>query len=176
MAKHSKHEKKKHKEPGTGLKFNKRQKKNFEKFQEGFRSKFGIKKKIISLAFLFLMCYSSTAFSQDRNGSIKFAWDANPVSDEVTGYQIHSGLTSGNYDTVTDVKNVTNAKLSKLTKGTLYYAVLTAYDAAYNVSDYSIEVSAIAKDQDAPGKPAMFKEVDIVNIRANIVNLISARP
>ena len=33
------------KEPGTGLKVTKKQKKNFKKFQEGFRSKLGIIKK-----------------------------------------------------------------------------------------------------------------------------------
>ena len=172
MADHGHHKKNKNKVPGSGLKITKKQKKNFLKFQEGFRSKFGIKKKIISLAFLFLMCYSPSAFCEPGNGSIKFLWDANPATDGVTGYQIHSGQTSGNYDTVTDVKNVTNAKLSGLTKGTLYYAVLTAYDAAKNVSGYSAEVSAEAKDQDAPSIPVMFNVVDVVNIKANIVNIV----
>jgi hypothetical protein len=170
-------DKKKKKEPGTGLKINKKQKKNFEKFQEGFRSKFGIKKKIISLVFIFLMCYSSSAFCQSNDGSLRFQWNANPASDGVTGYRIHSGLTSGSYDRITDVKNVTTAKLPGLVKGTLYFAVLTAYDAANNQSDYSLEVSAKAKDQDAPGKPVMFKEVvGVVNITAGTVNLIRPRP
>lgn len=45
MALHGHHKKKAKKEPGTGLKVTKRQKDNFKKFQEGFKSKLGILKK-----------------------------------------------------------------------------------------------------------------------------------
>jgi hypothetical protein len=75
--------------------------------------------------------------------SITLQWDANPPEDEVAGYVIHYGKTSGRYTGVVDVGNATICTLAGLTPEATYYIALTAYDASDNESDLSDEVSGI---------------------------------
>lgn len=69
-------------------------------------------------------------------------WDANPASDNVTGYRIYHGLSSRAYDGVIDVGNVTIYSLTMHFVPTkpVYFAV-TAYNADGLESDFSDEVT-----------------------------------
>jgi hypothetical protein len=75
--------------------------------------------------------------------SITLAWDSNPPEDEVAGYVVYYGKTSGRYTYVVDVGSMTTCTLAGLTPGIPYYIALTAYDASDNESDLSDEVSGI---------------------------------
>lgn len=62
------------------------------------------------------------------------------TTEEVAGYKIHYGSSSGNYSTVIDVGNVTSYTVDALTAGTYYFSV-TAYDLNGNESPGSTEIS-----------------------------------
>jgi hypothetical protein len=49
--------------------------------------------------------------------SITLAWDPNPPEDEVAGYVVYYGKTSGSYTGVVDVGNMTTCTLAGLTPG-----------------------------------------------------------
>lgn len=79
--------------------------------------------------------------------SVTLAWDAPTTNadgtplDDLGGYVIYDGTSSGSYGMWTDVGNVTQFTLDSLTAGT-YYFVVTAYDASGNESSYSNEIFA----------------------------------
>jgi cytochrome c oxidase assembly protein Cox11 len=75
--------------------------------------------------------------------SITLAWDPNPPEDEVAGYVVYYGKTSGRYTYSVDVGNLTICTLAGLTPGVPYFIALSAYDASDNESDLSEEVSGI---------------------------------
>jgi len=104
--------------------------------------------KKINLLFLFLVCtliiflHAPSAFS----GFATLSWDppvtnadGTPVND-LAGYKIYYGTSSGNYSQNIDVGNVTTYTVSNLTEGVTYYFAATAYDAARNESTDSNEV------------------------------------
>ena len=169
------HKDKGKKEPGKGLKINKRQKSNFKKFQEGFRSKFGIKKKALSLAFVICiwMCCSGIAVAQDATlpGKITVAWNTNTEQD-LAGYKIYVGTASKGYDKVIDVGNKTYFTVDDLKVGDRYYLAVTAYDTSNNESGFSNELTSVPKDGDPPSNPTGLIEVESLNIKANTVNII----
>jgi len=74
------------------------------------------------------------------------SWDAPTTNTDETeltdlaGYKVYYGTTSGVYDNVIDVADVTTYTLTDISPGTYYFAV-TAYDDGGNESDYSNEVS-----------------------------------
>jgi len=61
---------------------------------------------------------------------ITVAWDANPASDNVTGYKVYKEkvLNSGAFEEIIDVKNVTQAKLDFDDSETTI--IVTAYNEA----------------------------------------------
>lgn len=72
--------------------------------------------------------------------SVTLAWD--PSADtNVVGYALYYGTSSGTYPNRVDVGSVTNATVSGLQEGVVYYFVATAYDAASLESLPSNEVS-----------------------------------
>ena len=79
--------------------------------------------------------------------SVTLAWDAPTTNadgtalDDLAGYVIYDGTSSGSYDMWTDVGNSTQFTLDSLTAGT-YFFVVTAYDASGNESAHSNEISA----------------------------------
>jgi len=73
-------------------------------------------------------------------GTITLAWDAN-IEPDLAGYKIHYGLSSGDYTTIIDVKNVTEVKLDGFANGKTYYFAATAYDEDNNESAYSEELT-----------------------------------
>ena len=77
--------------------------------------------------------------------AMTLAWDApttnadgTPLND-LAGYKIYYGVSSGNYSVVIDAGNVSSYDISNLPAGTYYFAI-TAYDTSYNESTYSNEV------------------------------------
>jgi len=59
---------------------------------------------------------------------------------DLAGYKVYYGTSSGVYDNVIDVADVTTYTLTDIAPATYYFAV-TAYDELGNESDYSNEVS-----------------------------------
>jgi hypothetical protein len=68
-------------------------------------------------------------------------WHSNTESD-LTGYQVHYGTSSRNYDRVVDLGNVTEYQLGNLNllENVSYYFSITAYDSAGNESGHSNEL------------------------------------
>jgi PKD repeat protein len=104
------------------------------------------RKLCLVLAVTFFLAIA-LAVSQGQAASVELAWDApstnadgTPLTD-LAGYKLYYGQTSGNYDGVVDVSNVTSFILSDLTEGQTYFFVATAYDFSGNESDFSNEVS-----------------------------------
>jgi hypothetical protein len=86
----------------------------------------------------------------DTSGSLNLAWEASPDSAAV-GHLVYYGTRSGTYEHSADAgatpgSNVTiSHTLQSLSKGQTYYIAVTAYDRYRNESDFSNEVSGIAK-------------------------------
>ena len=71
---------------------------------------------------------------------VSFAWDKNPEPN-ITGYKMHYGTTSGNYDHSVDVGNYTSCTISGLEEGTTYYFAATAYVSGNSESGFSQELA-----------------------------------
>lgn len=77
--------------------------------------------------------------------ALSVAWDAPTTNidgsslNDLAGYKIHYGTSSGNYTTVVDVGNATSYTFAELNTGSWCFAV-TTYNAAGAESDYSNEV------------------------------------
>jgi hypothetical protein len=69
---------------------------------------------------------------------VTLSWDASVGS--VTGYKIHYGTKSRDYDFSIDVGNFTSCTISGLEEGTTFYFAATAYD-DIDESDYSAEIA-----------------------------------
>lgn len=81
-------------------------------------------------------------------GTLNLAWDGS-TQDGVVGYRVYYGLSSRVYDNHSDVPNpgseTVTYQLSNLAKGQTYFVAVTAHDPAFNESDFSNEVSAVAR-------------------------------
>ncbi len=71
--------------------------------------------------------------------SVTLAWDPD-AGTNIAGYKIYYGVASRTYTNTTNVGNVTNATISGLIGGTIYYFAATAVDTSGLESDYSAEV------------------------------------
>jgi hypothetical protein len=94
---------------------------------------------------------ASTSGGGGGAGTIKLAWDApttnsdgSPLTD-LAGYYVYYGTASGVYGPPVDAKNVTTYTLTGLTPGQTYFIAVTAYDISQNQSQFSFEVSGVAK-------------------------------
>jgi hypothetical protein len=72
--------------------------------------------------------------------SITLAWNPSPANN-IAGYRLYLGLSSGTYATSLDVGATTNATLSNLTPGTTYFFAVTAYDTNNLESPFSGEIN-----------------------------------
>ena len=70
------------------------------------------------------------------------AWDAN-TEEDLAGYRVYHGVTTGVYTDVVDVGNVTAYQYKHLLVGRRHYFVVTAYDTSNNESSNSAEVSKV---------------------------------
>jgi len=68
------------------------------------------------------------------------SWSANTEND-LSGYRIYYGTSSGIYDNVVDVSNNISHTVTNLDSNTTYYFAVTAYDLSGNESEFSEEVS-----------------------------------
>ncbi len=84
----------------------------------------------------------------DTTGTIRLAWDASPDT-SVVGYWVYYGNGSGIYQSYADTgpaaSSAVNFTLTGLAKGQIYYLVVSAYDQYKNESDFSNEVSGVAR-------------------------------
>lgn len=94
--------------------------------------------RVLILTFAFC-CFFGAAASKGFAAQVTLAWNANTEND-LAGYRIHHGTTSGSYSVHIDVQNSTSHTVTGLVVGQTYYFAATAYDAAGNESGYSNEV------------------------------------
>jgi len=80
----------------------------------------------------------------DLPGTIKLTWDANKEPD-IAGYKVYYGTAPGRYGPGIDVGNTTIFEITGLIRGQKYYITVTAYDRAGKESNFSNEVTGIAK-------------------------------
>lgn len=85
---------------------------------------------------LLLLCSALSAAA----ASVTLAWDASPDA-SVTGYRIYFGPASGAYTNSVAVGNVTNATVTSLKAGAIYYFAATAHDGSGLESAFSNETS-----------------------------------
>jgi hypothetical protein len=96
---------------------------------------------LLTLLLLMLFIFLCASRVQAGDGMVTLAWDSN-TEEDLLGYKLHYGLTSGSYDHTVDVGDQTSYTLTGLDEGFTYYIVATAYDTDLNDSDYSGEVIA----------------------------------
>jgi len=89
------------------------------------------------LVICFIFLCNSRLVSQ--NNSLIISWDPNSEAD-LMGYKVYYGLSSKNYNRVIDVGNQTRYTVEGLSEEVNYYFAVTAYDSAFNESDFSEEV------------------------------------
>jgi len=104
----------------------------------------GILKSII---YALIALFATTQISY--GAPLHLEWIANNEED-ILGYKVYYGTSSGNYGEPDDVGNVTEYELSGLTEGITYYVAITAYDTSYNESQKSGEESGIPPDTQSP--------------------------
>lgn len=108
---------------------------------------------IISISSLFFsifltFAYPPVAYTQthqvffpfvSKPVEITLAWDSNSEPD-LAGYRLYIGLSSKNYTQVIDLGLTTQYKITNLSKGTVYFFSLTAYNRSGLESSFSNEV------------------------------------
>ncbi len=110
-------------------------------------------------------CYTVTSYDTEGNEStagiqactatsplqthrpVTLLWDAPTTNeegaplDDLAGYRLYYGTSTGNYTESFDVANVTQYTVGNLPTGLYYYFAVTAYDTQGNESAYSTEIS-----------------------------------
>jgi chitodextrinase len=110
-------------------------------------------------------CYTVTAYDTEGNEStagiqactatsplqthrpVTLLWDAPTTNeegaplDDLAGYRLYYGTSTGNYTESFDAANVTQYTVGNLPTGLYYYFAVTAYDTQGNESAYSTEIS-----------------------------------
>lgn len=81
--------------------------------------------------------------------AVELTWDAVSVDalggpEQVAGYKLHHGRSTGVYDTVEDVGRTLRARVRGLDAGARYYFAVTCYDRAGNESLPSREIAVVA--------------------------------
>ncbi|MES2660436.1 MAG: Ig-like domain-containing protein [Verrucomicrobiota bacterium] len=90
----------------------------------------------IVVATVCLIAHASAATAP----AVNLAWNANPEND-VTGYKVSYGLTSGSYPNVVNVGTTPGAAIAGLSEGSTYYFVVAAVNQAGQQGPASSEVS-----------------------------------
>lgn len=92
---------------------------------------------IIGSLFLTVSLHAATAKS-----SVTLGWTPSS-SQNIAGYMVYYGTSSGNYISAVPVSNVTNVTINGLQVGTKYYFAATSRDSSGNQSAYSPEISDV---------------------------------
>jgi len=87
-----------------------------------------------------LLILTALITSVQAAGSVTLAWNRSSDTN-VAGYNIYYGGASGAYTNEISVGNATNATISGLVQGTVYYFAATTYAASGMESPFSSEVS-----------------------------------
>ena len=87
--------------------------------------------------------YSNYRVLPPAIASLSVAWDAS-LDDNVVGYIVEWGDTSGDYWNASDVGNLTQFRIEGLVEGEKYYVVVRAYTATGTSSILSDEASGVA--------------------------------
>ena len=95
---------------------------------------------------------TSVSFTNVNPATVTLAWDAS-TTETVTGYKLHWGTASGNYQTTVDTGDVLQFTLLNMPSGIELFFVATAYDGSGNESGYSNEVSATLSVPEGPPGP-----------------------
>jgi hypothetical protein len=117
----------------------------------------GISRALLLLPYAALVLVAGCGGSGDdgvganaANGAIALAWDAN-AQPELAGYKLYYGTEPNAYSVSVDVGMATASggtvtfTLGGLTPGQTYYIAATAYDASQAETNYSDEVSVVAR-------------------------------
>ncbi len=99
------------------------------------KNRFTFWPSIFLAASILLFLPASNAYPAQVN----LAWDAT-TDPNIAGYKIHYGTSSGSYQTIIDVGNITTCTISNLLDGTTYYFAATDYNTSGTGSGYSNEV------------------------------------
>ncbi len=78
--------------------------------------------------------------SNSSSGQVAISWDSNKENN-VVGYKIYYGKSSGEYAASVDVGSRTSYTIKNLEDGKTYYFVITAYNTSGVESGYSAEIS-----------------------------------
>lgn len=113
----------------------------------------GFERLYIGFLLCFIILFSVTDLF---GGTVQLSWyppatntDGSPIND-LAGYRVYYGTTSGDYSNYVDVGNVTTYQIGNLTDGQNYYFAATAYDTSGNESIYSNEINKFIA---LPGNP-----------------------
>jgi hypothetical protein len=100
---------------------------------------------ILTLLVLTIRCGGTGGgCNSGETGTINLAWDSSTEPD-VAGYKVHYGTSPRTYGPGIDVGNVKTFALTGLIKGQRYFISVKAYNTPRHESDFSNEVSGIAK-------------------------------
>lgn len=91
---------------------------------------------LLSVSTLILFLHSPIAHS----AQVTLAWNPNSEQD-LAGYKIYYGNSSGSYQLSLDVGNTTTCTLSNVEGGKTYYFAATSYDSEGYESDFSDELT-----------------------------------
>jgi hypothetical protein len=87
---------------------------------------------------------------------LQLRWD--PSSSQVSGYRLHYGRSSGQYEVIVDVGNQTSYPLTDLDAGERYYFTVTAYDDEGNESDFGDEVTLMPSSPESMMSSEMISD------------------
>ena len=114
--------------------------------------------RLLSLALLLFTSATAGAASQ----SVTLAWDPSSETN-VVGYIVYMGTASGYYPVANDVGQATNATVSGLQPGGIYYFVVTAY------TDSGLESAptdeSVYQVPDLAPKPQIYRNADTVSVK-----------
>jgi hypothetical protein len=101
------------------------------------------KRKTLLAAGLVLAFCCLWQIQASASNQVTLLWSPS-AGQNIAGYRVHSGTTSGIYTQTTQAGNTTSAVVSGLIAGTRYYFTVTAYDTSNLESPPSNEVSYLA--------------------------------
>jgi hypothetical protein len=113
---------------------------------------------VLSLVFL---SFGLVVVCDAHAGEATLGWNPNPQSEDVVGYTIYRGYSSGAYNYSVYVGNQTEYTMSGLTAGQTYYCAVTATDVDDDESAYSEEVWFTIPGDDPPPMTVETGEVSV---------------